>query len=123
MNEYDESTYKVDFPGQGNLNWKTVRLNTPENVYYDKHTITGVLLHDGKCMVNGVLFNADQFFIIDESPLLPSVYIPELNLFAIAQFRDIEQQCKRIHSGNAPHQAKTVEGIAVRAIEFIKKYY
>jgi len=69
MNKYDKNKYKKDFPSQGNFNWKTVKLKTPDNVYYDGHKITGVVLHDGNFMINGVLFLADQFEVINEDPL------------------------------------------------------
>ena len=69
MNKYDIKKYKQDFPDQGSFNWKTVRLKTPDNIYYDGHKITGVVLHDGNFMINGVLFLAGQFEIIDEDPL------------------------------------------------------
>ena len=69
MNKYDKKKYKKDFPDQGYFNWKTVLLKTPNNIYYDGYKITGVLLHDGNFMTNGVLFLADQFEIIDEDPL------------------------------------------------------
>ena len=68
MNTYDKKTYERDFPETGNFNWKTVRLKTPENPYYDEAKITGVVLHDGNFMVNGVLFLENQYEIINENP-------------------------------------------------------
>jgi hypothetical protein len=69
MNQYDKKTYEIDFPDEGYFNWKTVKLKTPENIYYDGKKIIGVLLHDGNFMVNGVLYLENQFEIIDEDPL------------------------------------------------------
>ena len=69
MNKYDKNKYKQDFPDQGYFNWKTVKLKTPDNIYYNEHEITGVILHDGNFMINAVLFLAEQFEIIDEDPL------------------------------------------------------
>ena len=69
MNKYDKKKYEKDFPDQGFLNWKTVILKTPDNSYYDGLKINGVFLHDGNLMINGVLFLANQFEIIDEDPL------------------------------------------------------
>lgn len=69
MNIYDEKTYKQDFPEHGYFNWKTVRLKTPTEPYYDGHIIIGVVLHDGNFMTNGVLFLENQYEIIDEDPL------------------------------------------------------
>ena len=68
MNKYAKETYKQDFPGQGSFNWKTVRLKTPNDLYYDGHEIIGVVLHDGNFMTNGVLFLKDQYEIINEEP-------------------------------------------------------
>ena len=69
MNTYDKKTYEQDFPEHGNFNWKTVKLKTPTEPYYDGHKIIGVVLHDGNFMVNGVLFLENQYEIIDEDPL------------------------------------------------------
>jgi hypothetical protein len=61
--------YEKDFPEHDTFNWKTVRLITPENVYYGNHQIIGVLLHDGRFVTNGVFFEPNQFEVIDEDPL------------------------------------------------------
>ena len=68
MNKYDKKTYKQDFPEQGNFNWKTVKLKTPNEPYYNGHKIIGVVLHDGNFMTNGVLFLKNQYEIINEDP-------------------------------------------------------
>lgn len=68
MNEYNKEKYKKDFPDTGTFNWKTVKLKTPDNPYYDGHKINGVLLHDGNFMTYGVLFLKDEFEIINENP-------------------------------------------------------
>lgn len=69
MNKYKGNTYTQDFPSPGDWNWKTVKLITPDNPYYNNHKIMGVLLHDGNFMTNGVLFLSSQFEIIDENPI------------------------------------------------------
>ena len=66
--EYDKSKYKQDFPDEGYLNWKRVRINVPDD-YRHNVKIMGVLLHDGNFVANGVLFLKDEFRIIDEDPL------------------------------------------------------
>jgi hypothetical protein len=68
QNVYDKKTYKKDFPDHGDFNWKKVKLKTSDN-YYNGHKIIGVLLHDGNFMVNGVLFLASEFEVINENPL------------------------------------------------------
>jgi hypothetical protein len=69
MNTYNKKTYEQDFPEHGNFNWKTVKLKTPTEPYYDEHKIIGVVLHDGNFITNGVLFLENQYEIIDEDPL------------------------------------------------------
>ena len=69
MEKYDKRKYEQDFPNKGCFNWKTVKLKTPDNIYYNGRKVNGVVLHDGNFMVNGILFLADQFEIIDEDPL------------------------------------------------------
>lgn len=69
MNSYDKEKYEKDFPAQGKLNWKKVKIITPENRYYDGNSMLGVLLHDGNFMINSVLFTSNQFEIIDEDPI------------------------------------------------------
>ena len=68
-NKYDKKKYEKDFPDEGYFNWKMVRIKTPECIYYDGKRIIGVVLHDGNFMVNGMLFLASQFEIVDEDPL------------------------------------------------------
>lgn len=63
-----DSKYDVDFPDTGTLNWKAVKIKNVDE-YYNDCKIIGVLLHDGKFMVNGVIFEQHQFDIIDENPL------------------------------------------------------
>ena len=63
--------YKEDFPDTGNWNWKTVKIkNTGHRLggYYNNWKINGVVLHDGKFMTSGTIFEADQFDIINENP-------------------------------------------------------
>ena len=64
----DKKKYEQDFPDEGDFNWKTVRIVTPEDKYYNGWKIIGVVLHDGKFMIQGVLFQEDEFVIIDEDP-------------------------------------------------------
>lgn len=66
MNLYDKKTYEQDFPEHGNFNWKTVKLKTPTEPYYDGHKIIGVVLHDGNFITNGILFLENQYEIINE---------------------------------------------------------
>lgn len=68
INTYDINKYKKDFPDHGSFNWKTVKLKTPNNSYYDDHKIIGVVLHDGNFMTNGVLFLKEQYEVINENP-------------------------------------------------------
>jgi len=70
MNTYDNKTYEQDFPEHGNFNWKTVKLKTPTEPYYDGHKIIGVVLHDRNFMTNDVLFLENQYDIIDEDPFV-----------------------------------------------------
>lgn len=65
MNKYDKETYKQDFPENGIFNWKTVKLKTPNEPYYDGNKIIGVVLHDGNFMINGVLFLKNQYEIVE----------------------------------------------------------
>jgi hypothetical protein len=46
--------YDIDFPETGDLNWKTVKIITPNISYLNGKKIIGVVLHDGKFIVNGV---------------------------------------------------------------------
>jgi len=61
--------YKQDFPDTGFFNWKKVKMTHPKSSYYQNCIITGVLLHDGNFMINGVLFYSEEFEIVDEDPL------------------------------------------------------
>ena len=61
----DKEKYRKDFPDQGSFNWKVVKITT---AHYDGHKTTGVVLHDGKFMINGVLFEANEFEIIGDMP-------------------------------------------------------
>lgn len=69
MNKFDKEKYRIDFPESGDLNWKKVKLNTPDNPYFDKKEILGVVLHDENFIVNGVLFTKEQYVIIDNDPI------------------------------------------------------
>lgn len=69
MNKYDKKTYEQDFQEYGYFNWKIVKLKTPTEPYYDGHKITGVVLHNGNFMINGVLFLENQYEIIDDDTL------------------------------------------------------
>jgi len=65
--DYNKETYKQDFPDIGTFNWKTVKIQTPGE-HTDGAKITGVVLHDGNFMVQGVLFLQHEYEIIDEYP-------------------------------------------------------
>lgn len=67
-NKYNKDKYKKDFPDRGRWNFKTVKLKTPDCIYWDGHTTIGVVLHDGNLMAYSVLFLANQFEIINEDP-------------------------------------------------------
>lgn len=67
MTKEEKKKYKKDFPGQGSFNWKKVKLITPEFSYYNNHVTVGVVLHDGKFCINGVIF--ENFEIIEEKPI------------------------------------------------------
>lgn len=60
--------YQCDLPSNGYFNWKQVRIIMKDH-YYDGAKTTGILLHNGKFTVNGVLFEPKEFKIIDENPL------------------------------------------------------
>ena len=64
-----DEKYEIDFPESETLNWKTVMFNCPNKPYYHKKKVTGVLLHDGNFVINGMLFNAGEFDVIDEDPI------------------------------------------------------
>ena len=66
MRPDDKSTYVQDFPDEGSFNWKSVKLNTPNDSYYHGHKIIGVVLHDGNFMINGVLFLKKWGFILEK---------------------------------------------------------
>ena len=61
MKDYDSKEYAIDFPDDIDWNWGTVVIKTPHEPYYDGCKITGVLLHDGCFLVNGVLFEQNEF--------------------------------------------------------------
>jgi len=65
-NKYNKSFYAADFPDHGTFNWVLVKIIMPGNIYYHGAKIRGVLLHDEKLMVNGILFERNEFEIIDE---------------------------------------------------------
>ena len=60
--------YEIDFPVTGYYNWKIVRIKM-KNTHYDNEKRDGILLHDGKFVSNGLIFNKKEFTIIDENPL------------------------------------------------------
>lgn len=61
--------YEIDFPEEGTLNWKTIQFTNPKDSYLKDKKITGVLLHDGNFVVNGVFFTKEEFTVIDENPI------------------------------------------------------
>lgn len=64
-----DKKYEIDFPENDILNWKTVKFVNPNKLQFKNKQITGVLLHDGNFVVNGVLFFKDEFEVIDENPI------------------------------------------------------
>jgi hypothetical protein len=65
--KYDKKLYEKDFPEDiGDWNWK-VALLYPKNKY-KRHKIAGVLLHDGKFLTHGILFEKNEFKIIGKFP-------------------------------------------------------
>lgn len=64
---YNKKKYEKDFKKKV-LNVKTVKLKLDDPFYENMH-VAGVLMHDGKLMVNGVLLEDDEFEIINENPL------------------------------------------------------
>jgi len=68
--DYNRADYDIDFPDQGNWNWKMVKITMPDDVYYNGAEIIGVLLHDGNFMINGVMFEKHEFKIIEHDPLM-----------------------------------------------------
>jgi len=67
--DYNIDDYKVDFPDEGTWNWKVIELTNADNSYYQGHKTTGVLLHDGNFMINGVMFEKHEFIVIDHDPM------------------------------------------------------
>lgn len=65
-----ETKYEQDFPEEGDWNWKTVTLNTPNDPYYHNHKITGVLLHDGSFVVNGIYYDKEEVGKVEDDPFL-----------------------------------------------------
>jgi hypothetical protein len=63
----------TDFPDTGYYNWKIVHIKMEEH-YYNNAKRAGVLLHDGKFVTEGIIFNKKEFCIIDENPLKLSKY-------------------------------------------------
>jgi len=54
-----------------------------------------------------------------------AAYVPNCDLseFAINNFNHILEISQKITTGNVSHKRITIEGIAKRSVEFIKKYY
>jgi len=65
--KYNKKLYKQDFPEDiGDWNWKVVMLYPKDK--FKKHKISGVLLHDGKFITHGILFEKNEFKIIGRFP-------------------------------------------------------
>lgn len=64
-----EPKYEQDFPEEGDWNWKTVTLNTPNNPNYHNKKIVGVLLHEGSFVINGVHFDKEEVGKVEDDPL------------------------------------------------------
>ena len=62
IRNYDHSLYAQDFPVVGTFNWKVAYIKK------DRAKMTGVHLHDGKFMINGVLFDKNEFKIVMNYP-------------------------------------------------------
>jgi len=50
-------------------------------------------------------------------------HLPSLPKFASSNFDDVVKLAQRLTTGNVSHQGKTIEGLAKRTAEFIRKYY
>lgn len=64
---YRKENYTQDFPETGSLNWKTVRLVTPDDVYYNNARWVGVVLSDGGFLTNGVYFCPWEFEVVEDT--------------------------------------------------------
>ena len=74
-----EPRYEQDFPDEESWTWKVVTLNTPNEPNYHNHKITGVLLHDGSFVVNGVHFSEEEVSKVEDSPFSFNTLIKESN--------------------------------------------
>jgi hypothetical protein len=73
IRNYNKKIYEQDFPGVGSYNWKVVYIKEY------KHKIAGVLLHDGKFITNGVLFDKHEFKVVGPWPPEPPLFrVPKL---------------------------------------------
>ena len=69
---YNKKIYEQDFPEEFNWNWKIAFIKE------HKQKRAGVLLHDGKFMTNGVLFDKHEFKIKGPYPPKPKLFhVPE----------------------------------------------
>lgn len=59
----------------------------------------------------------------DDSSSRSESTLPPLHEMAAENFDNIAEIASRITSGNASHQGRTIEGMARRNAEFIRKYY
>ena len=64
FNKYDQ-----DFFSDNPISYCTVKLLV-DKAYFNNWIVNGVLLHDGKFMIDNKLFDIGEFVIIDYSPLL-----------------------------------------------------
>ena len=69
-NNFDISKYSIDFSDDNNINWIIVKIIIPKeiNKYYHNKKTLGVLLHDNKLAVDNILFDENEYMIIDKNP-------------------------------------------------------
>jgi hypothetical protein len=64
---YDKKLYEKDFPDNiSDWKWRIARLYPKDK--YIRQEIVGVVLHDGKFVTNGILFEKNEFKIIGKWP-------------------------------------------------------
>lgn len=99
---------------------------------YSSNIIEGGYTKDGKLIYEPVvasLLNKKEGDILCEklykylSLKLKSKNLPNLAEHCIANFNNIVEVAKRLTSGNVSHHSNTIQGVAKRNSEFIKKYY
>ncbi len=87
--KYNSKVYKQDFPEDiGDWNWK-VALVYPHDKF-KKHKIGGVLLHDGRFVTHGILFDKHEFKILGKFP-------PTVTIFHRIYWATLKKPFSKIH--------------------------